>query len=280
MQTSPQADESQTRLWNGLAGQAWVDTQPMLDELFRPFETLLLSAVAAHGGQRVLDIGCGTGSTTLAIARQVGTQGHCLGIDLSAPMIATARQRAEGEGSTARFLCADAQVQGFEPAGFDTLVSRFGVMFFSDAVKAFTNLRNAARRDAQLHCIAWRSARENPFMTTAERAAAPLLALPSREPGAPGQFAFGDAQHVQRILAESGWADITIQPLDVICTLPETSLIPYFTRLGPLGLALDTLDGQARQQLIETVRAAFEPYVQGTAVCFTAACWTIGAVNR
>src|SRR5687767_13936133 len=124
------ADDEQTKLWNGPAGNAWVAAQELLDGMLRPFEDLLLEAVSARQPQRVLDIGCGTGSTTLAIAWLLGTKGECVGIDLSAPMIAVARARAEREQSRARFIRANAQLHEFEPAVFDMIVSRFGVLFF------------------------------------------------------------------------------------------------------------------------------------------------------
>ena len=115
-------------------------------------------------------------------------------------------------------------------------------------------------------------------MTTAERAAAPLLPnLPARRPGAPGQFALADRRRVSSILEESGWAEIDIQPLDVACTLPEKELAGYLTRLGPVGTALQEADERTRTRVIEKVRAAFDPYVHGAEVRFTAACWTIGA---
>lgn len=115
-------------------------------------------------------------------------------------------------------------------------------------------------------------------MTTAERAAAPLLpALPARAPGAPGQFAFADAAHVRRILADSGWSDIAIAPLDVACSLPDAMLPSYAARMGPVGLALQDADAATRATVEETLRAAFAPYVQGTQVRFDAACWRITA---
>jgi SAM-dependent methyltransferase len=205
-------------------------------------------------------------------------EGRCLGIDISEPMIEAARARAEREGTPATFVCGNAENHAFEPASFDTIVSRFGVMFFDDSVRAFANLRRAARDGAELHFVAWRSAEENPFMTTAERAAAPLLPnLPVRRSDAPGQFAFAVRQRVDSILQESGWAEIDIKPLDVECAFPETELIRYFTRLGPVGAMLAEADEITRTRVIAEVRGAFDPYVQGTEVRFGAACWIVKA---
>lgn len=261
----------QHQLWNGSSGRAWVAAQDVLDRMFQPFEDALVEVVATGSGYRVLDVGCGTGSTTLAIAQRLGAAGRCIGIDISAPMITAAQARAATEGSTAAFIRADAQRHAFEPASFDTIVSRFGVMFFDDPVYAFTRLRNAASNGAKLHLFAWRSAAENAFMTTAECAAAPLLPeLPVRRPGAPGQ-------RVQAILNESGWSEIDVRAADVVCTFPEQDLIQYLGRLGPVGLMLQQTDERTRMQVIETVRTAFEPYVYGNELRFTAACWEIVA---
>ena len=273
-----ESDDEQMKLWNGPAGRAWVDAQEMLDQVLKPFEDLLVEAVSAGSGRHVLDVGCGTGSTTLAVARLIGTTGRCTGVDISEPMIALAQARAAREDIPASFIRADAQSHLFEPQSFDMIISRFGVMFFTDSVRAFANLRRAARDGAALRFIAWRSAAENPFMTTAECAAAPLLPkLPARRPDAPGQFAFADQGRVRGILEESGWTGIDIQPIDVALTFPEKALTGYLTRLGPVGMALQEADERTRAHVIETVRAAFDPYVHGTEVRFTAACWMIGA---
>ena len=278
MDVTHRTNEEQAALWNGLGGRAWVETQDLLDRALKPLEDLLVNAVDAGSGGRVLDVGCGTGSTTIAIARRLAEKGHCTGIDISEPMTAAARARAERENTPASFIRADAQIHAFEPASFDMIVSRLGVMFFDDPVRAFANLRRAARDDAELRFIAWRSAADNPFMTTAERAAAPFLpTLPARRPNAPGQFAFADRRRVYSILEESGWAEIDVRPMDVACTLAEKDLVRYFTRLGPVGLVLQEADDRTRTQIIETVRAAFDPYVQGAEVRFTAACWMVGA---
>jgi ubiquinone/menaquinone biosynthesis C-methylase UbiE len=277
MNTAYDAGNEQAQLWNGLAGQAWVDTQPLLDRMFQAFEDRLVAAVDGSA-REVLDVGCGTGAVTLALARRPGAGGRCVGIDISAPMIALARARAEAENAPAEFLCADAQTHDFEPARFDAIVSRLGVMFFADPVAAFANLRRAARDGAALHAIAWRSAAENPFMTTAERAAAPLLPqLPARRAEGPGQFAFADAQHVRRLLEDSGWTDIDIQPIDLACGFPALELVRYLSRLGPLGLILQQVDPDTRSQVVDAVRGAFEPFVHGDEVRYRAACWMIVA---
>jgi SAM-dependent methyltransferase len=271
-------ENEQHALWNGPAAQAWIDTRDLLDATLRPFEDLLVEAVGASGGRHVLDVGCGTGSTTLAIARRLGARGRAVGLDISEPMIAVARARAANEGSAPTFIAADAETHRFEPPRFDAIVSRFGVMFFADPVGAFANLRLAASKDAALTSIVWRSAAENPFMTTAERAAAPLLPeMPQRRTDGPGQFAWGDDGKVAGILGDSGWNRIAIEPLDVTCAFPRSELDRYVTRLGPLGQVLREADEATRARVIGAVSTAFAPFMHGDEVRFTAACWMVRA---
>jgi len=274
-----QLEDEQARLWNGPAGHAWVDNRDLLDGVFAPFAQLLVGAVVANGASRVLDVGCGTGATTLAIARALGGRGACTGVDVSEPMLQVARERAAHDGVAADFIHADAQSHDFAAGGFDAVVSRFGVMFFADPVAAFANLRRAVRPGGALHCITWRDARENPFMTTAERAAAPLLSgLPARQPGAPGQFAFADPQRVASILGDAGWTDIASQPIDVPCSFPLDQLDRYVGRLGPVSTALAAADDATRARVMPIVRAAFAPFVHGEQVRFVAACWQLVAI--
>jgi SAM-dependent methyltransferase len=271
-------NHEQGALWNGSSGRAWIENQDILDRMFEPLERLLVEALPVGTGSRVLDVGCGTGSTTLAIARQLGVAGRCTGIDISAPMIDVARTRAAQENARAEFMQADAQVYPFAPASFELVVSRFGVMFFDDAARAFSNLRRAASGGGGLRFIAWRSADENAFMTTAERAAAPLLPdLPARSKDGPGQFALADPGRVMKVLREGGWSDMHIQPIDAPCTLPVAGLSDYLSWMGPLGRALQDADDTTRARVVDAVREAFEPFVHADEICFTAACWMITA---
>ena len=179
------------------------------------------------------------------------------------------------------FICADAALHPFERASFDLIFSRFGVMFFSEPVRAFENLRRAARDGADLCCIVWRSPGENRFMTTAERAAAPMLPnIPARDPNAPGQFALADPNRVRGILEQSGWADIEIVPLDVECSFPQADLERYVTRLGPVGRLLNDVDEHTKARVTAAVLPAFSQFIHGATVRFDAACWWVRAAAR
>ncbi len=273
-----QSDDEQTALWNGPAGRGWVEAQAMLDQMFQPIETLLVETASARSGGVVLDVGCGAGATTFAFARRVGPSGRCVGIDISGPMLAAAQASAKRNAAAVRFILADAQGYAFEPESFDLIASRFGVMFFEDPTRAFLNLRRAAKNGAELRFVAWRSAADNAFMTTAERAAAPLLpSLPPRRSGAPGQFAFADRQKVFSILEFGGWSEIEIRAIDVICAFPAAELTRYLTSMGPVGRILQQADEHVRGRIIEAVRPHFDPYVLGSEVRFVAACWLVQA---
>lgn len=270
-----QANRDQSALWNDAAGQTWTEMQGVLDRMLAPFGQRLLAAGFPGEGGRVLDIGCGAGATTLGMARRLGPDGLCLGVDISGPLVAAAKASAEVQAvDAAAFVQADAQTYGFDADDFDAVISRFGVMFFDDPEAAFANIRRAARPGAKLTFLAWRSPAENPFMTTAARAAAPFLPpIPVPAPDAPGQFGFADSERVRRVLAASGWRDVDVSPVDIATKVAEADLQAYVTRLGPAGLVMRDLDAPTRTRAAEAIHAAFEPFVQGGAARFTGACW-------
>lgn len=266
---TPEVNSEQAAWWNA-AGQGWSRAQDIVDLVLRPFEDLLVAVAAERSRDRVLDVGCGTGAVTRAIADAVGAA--CVGVDISESMIAGAKPHGN-----VRFVVADAQVHTFQER-FDLIVSRFGVMFFEDAVAAFRNLLHAATPGGELCFIAWRASEENPFMTTAAQAAARLLpdALPP-PPGAPGPFSLTDADHVRRILADSGWSGIDVRAVDRTCTMPEELLVPYLSNLGPIARALREAEESARPAMIDSVRGSFDPFVHDGEVRIPAACWQVTA---
>jgi SAM-dependent methyltransferase len=264
--------------WSGDKGRFWAENADWFSRMLGDFLPPLVEGAGLLPGERVVDIGCGCGDLSIAAGAAVGPSGSVVGVDLSADELAVAAQRAAAAGlDHVGFELGDATTIELAPP-FDVLVSRFGVMFFDDPVRAFANLRRAGTDGAALRCVAWRSAAENPFMTTAERAAAPVLPnLPPRRPDGPGQFAFADDRRVRDILDESGWTAVDIRPLDVECSLSEPDLVAYLTRLGPVGLALQEADERTRALVVDAVRPAFDPYLHGADVRFTAACWMIAA---
>jgi SAM-dependent methyltransferase len=274
-----QVNREQAALWNDTAGRAWVEMQRVLDDMFTPFEKLLIDHAVRDDTRGVLDIGCGSGVTTFAAARRVRPGGKCVGVDISATLLELARQRASREGlGNVSFVEADAQTYAFEPNSVDAVISRFGVMFFDAPEAAFTNIRRATRPESKLAFVAWRSPAENPFMTTAARAAAPLLPSMKRpDPDAPGQFAFADAGKVRRILQAGGWKNIEVQSIDVPTQIAEADLFTYVMKLGPVGLALKDADGQTRDAVSAVVQAAFRPFIKQGAARFDAACWLVTA---
>lgn len=153
MDTFGNRSTDQNEIWNGTGGEGWVMAQALLDQIFRPLENLLTDAAWQASARHVLDVGCGTGATTVAVALRLGSDSNCIGTDLSEEMIKAARARAERDGASANFICADAQTYAFDPATVDLIISRFGIMFFDNPVKAFSNLRRATSNGAELWVV-------------------------------------------------------------------------------------------------------------------------------
>lgn len=265
--------------WNTHRVITWAEEQPMLDRLFLPFEHILTDAVVAEGPSEVLDIGCGTGATTLAIAQKLAPNGRCTGLDVAEILVNVGRERAvKNQVPNASFLVGDAQRYDLAPDRFDAIVSRFGVMFFDDPQAAFANIRRATRVGGTLTCIVWRGPQDNPFMVTAERAVTALLGSEEPiDPCAPGQFAFGEADRVRAILTASAWDAIDIQPIDVDCKLSKSDLAIYVRRMGRVGTILPDLDEVMRHRVTSALDEAFSRFLAGGQAHFTAACWLVRA---
>src|ERR1700733_14024236 len=168
--TGHDLNADQIAYWNGPGGQHWTDRQQTQDVLLAPVSDLLIDRAKAKVGARIIDVGCGCGATTIALARKVGPTGHVFGVDISAPMRARARQVAPA-GLPVDFVLADATVYPFDPASSDLLVSRFGVMFFAGPALSFANMRTALRPSGRLTFACWREPRDNPWMMAPLQAA-------------------------------------------------------------------------------------------------------------
>ncbi|MEQ9258684.1 MAG: class I SAM-dependent methyltransferase [Roseovarius sp.] len=264
MSATPNRDQAE--YWASAPGEKWVKHQEKLDALLAPVLARLLEEARLAPGERVLDIGCGTGASTLAAAEQVGRQGAVLGADISPPMLTRAKARAEAAGiGQASFLEADVQAHPFEPASFDATISRFGVMFFADPVAAFANVATALREGGRVAFMAWAGLKENPWFSVPRAAAIERLgAPPPGDPRAPGPMAFAEADYAVGLLEAAGLKDVSATPvsLDLTPTGTLDEVAKFSAYLGPAVRILQEMGGTKEDAaaIAQAVRVEFEPY--------------------
>jgi SAM-dependent methyltransferase len=279
----PNAD--QITYWNEQTGPKWVAEQARLDRMIAPYGDAALVALAPKAGERMIDVGCGCGDTTLALAGRVGSSGSAIGVDICAPMLARARERAAESGiANARFLEADAQTHAFEPGTANAVFSRFGIMFFADPIAAFTNLRTALAPGGRVAFVCWQQLMDNPWMMVPLMAVAPIIQLPPPPaPDAPGPFSFGDRARVERILGAAGFGAIRMEP----CT-PDIVLgggvdldqaTAFSVQMGPLGMLLRQAGPDAPAKVTGAVRDALAPYATPHGVVLPSAAWVVTAAR-
>jgi SAM-dependent methyltransferase len=271
------ANEFEQRRWND---ERWVAVWPKRERLTDAISEYLLDAAALRLGERVLDIGCGGGETSIDLARAVSPGGAVLGVDISRTLLQqVAEPRVAALGLDIRFQVADAQTSDFGGERFDAVFSRFGVMFFSDPTAAFANILKALKRGGRLAFVCWRPPSENPHMTAPFKAVEHLLPpLPPSDPLAPGPFAFADPERVRRILAEAGFGEIAIRPYDAQVggwSLEDRMVIAE--RVGPLGEVLRE-NPDLRPQVRDAVAAELRRHTGADGkVRMDAAVWVVTA---
>ena len=249
-------NSEQQDFWTNIAGPKWVENQEAMDALMQPVLDGVLDRAGLQPGDTVLDIGCGTGASTLAAADIVGSEGQVLGADISTLLLDVARTRAAGR-DTIRFVDADAATYAFEPASFDHLISRFGVMFFADSVAAFANMAQALKPGAQVSFASWGQIPNNPFFVDAAQAAREALGpIPRADPDEPGPFAFRDPERVLAILSDAGLQSPAVDVVDLHLTPPGTvqDFADRAIAIGPVEATLRHYDATPEQA--KTVREA------------------------
>jgi ubiquinone/menaquinone biosynthesis C-methylase UbiE len=279
--TGHQGNADQIAYWNGPGGQRWSVRQPVQDILLAPVSEVLLDRAAAKAGDRILDVGCGCGATTIALARLIAPTGFALGVDVSAPMLAQARQLAP-KTLPLDFALADATVYPFDPGSFDLLVSRFGVMFFAEPALSFANLRRALRPSGRLVFVCWREPRENPWMMTPLQAVYEHVPrLPQVSPEDPGPFSFASEERVRRILSEAGFAGIEMEPRHVSFDLAIGRgldvAVATGLEMGPANRALEGHPEAVRAAAKESIRQALRPFLRGQSVPLEGSIWIVTA---
>ena len=268
----------QATFWNEDGGRRWAAHSDATDARLAPLSDHLLARIGARPGERILDIGCGTGTTSAALSAAVAPGGRVTALDVSRVILDVAIQRHTGTPNL-EFLLADAGTHAFAPDGFDVLASRLGVMFFHDPPTAFTNLRRALGPGGRLCFLCWRRLDENPWMGLAARAAFTVLPKPPRPaPGTPGPFAFADTQRVSDILATAGFVDVGFEAVDRPVDLGSLEqAMAWLTSMGPAAGPLREADDANRARAEAAMRDALGAAMTDGRVVLAGAAWVVTA---
>lgn len=270
--------------WNGALGQRWVEMQREIDGIVVPFGDAALKAAAPQPGERVVDIGCGCGDTSIELARRVGAEGMVLGVDVSKPMLDVARSRGALERfANLAFRDADAS-EAQLPADTDLLFSRFGVMFFSQASSAFGHMRKSLRAGGRCVFVCWRTPRDNTWAMTplaAARKAMDITPAPA-DPNAPGPFAFADDKRLHAILSDAGFGNIDAQRYDAAVFLGATprSAAETAVRIGPTARFVREVGVGHVAVILDAVESALTPWAAPDGhVSLNGSTWIVSASN-
>ncbi len=229
--------------WNGEAGQKWVANSDLLDAMLAPYAKRILEAANLQSGERVIDIGCGTGALSMKAAAAVGDTGHVIGVDVSEPMVELARERAQVAGAPASFMATDASTYASDQP-VDVMLSRFGVMFFEDPGKAFASMRGNLKPGGRMTFACWQSLAENDWARAPLEAALPFLKEPPEmpPPGTPGPFAFADKDRMTDFLERAGWRDVSVESWTCQMAMPGQNVAEsaaFMMQMGPVARLLE-----------------------------------------
>ena len=278
---APTPNPRGAEFWNSTMGHSWVSQQAAISDVFTSVTSVSLDAAAAKPGEHVIDIGCGTGDTLLAFAKVVGPSGSVLGVDVSVPMLGFAKHRA-AEAGLGNVTCAlaDATSYAFEPRWADLVYSRFGVMFFDDPIKAFTNIRSGMKAGGRLVFVCFRSMPESPWFRVPIEAARPHVPpQPTVDPMAPGMFSLAREERLRGILTEAGFREMALKATDVpIHGKDITQSMAFITQAGPLPALLENASDEQRTRATEAVRNALAANIGADGCGLHVGLWLVSAL--
>jgi len=271
------------QFWNSAAARPWAEQHERQDRALAGLAQAALDLAAPQTGERVLDIGCGSGTTVLELAARVGPSGHVLGADIADASVARARERIAAAGLRhAELISADVSTHAFAPDSVDLAFSRLGVMFFDDPTAAFANVRRAMKLKGRVALAVFRTAGENPWPSAPIAAVRHLLPpIPTPGPEEPGPFSWADPARVHRILEGAGFREVSLTAVDTPMQLAgaggAAEAAEFATLFGPLTRILPDLPPERHQ----AVRSALEGFFRGHAgpqgIVLPSAFWVVQA---
>ena len=269
--------------WAGEMGARWLASLDRFEGMIAPIGAALLAQAGYQPGERVLDLGCGGGATTLAIAEAVGAEGAALGLDVAPMLVERAQQRAAARDSTARFVCADAATATLDEPLFDRLFSRFGSMFFDAPIPAFTNLRSLLKPDARIDLAVWANPRDNLWMMEMMGVVRQYVDIPPAIPRTPGPFAFEDLAYLEEVLTGAGFSGMAVtayeglQPVGGPDASPEDATDFVLASMAA-GRMLEEQGPAVRDAARADLLALFaQHYREGEGVLLGAKAWLVSA---
>jgi len=269
--------------WNSPATRPWAEQHERQDRALGGLAEAALDLAAPQPGERVLDVGCGAGTTVLALAARVGPSGHVLGADISQQSIARASERIAAAGlPQAEAICADVASHQFGPGSFDLVFSRLGVMFFNDPTAAFANVHRAMKPAGRLALAVFRPASENPWPNAPLASVRHLLPpMPPPGPDEPGMFSWADPARVQQILTGAGFREVSLTPVDLDYQLAgvggAAEAADFSLLFGPLTRILPGLSTERRETVRSALEGFFQDLVTPQGVALPAAWWVVRA---
>lgn len=275
------ANAAQKASWDGPGGERWAREAERYDRMSRGFLERIVTALAPRPGERVLDVGCGNGALSLALAGAVAPDGVVTGLDISTPMLELARERARGAGVVnVDFEQGDAQTHDLPTEAFDAVVSRFGVMFFEDPLAAFANLARGLRPDGRVVFTCWRELLANDWIMVPAAAALEHVPMPELgEAGGPGPFSLADEEKLRSLLAGAGLVDVEVEDIRVPLVMgTDVDDALDFMKAGEMAeILLTDVDPEPAARAWDTIRTCLEAHSGDGGVTLDGSAWLVNA---
>ena len=274
-------NKDQKEFWNSEKGEIWVSLEQKIDRMLEPFGKKALKELAPRTGEKVLDVGCGTATATLDIARLIGSTGYVLGVDISEPILACAKKKLEtSKSKNVDLLLTDAQDYEFPTGYFDAIFSRFGSMFFENPKAAFKNLINSVKSNGRLTLVCWANRSDNDWIEVSSKAASQFLDLPAKsKPREPGPFAFEDSDYLKTILENVGWSNITFTHFSEKHSVGKTpkEAANFLSSMGPMSIPFKNAEETVRDKVINSLEQKFSEFKGPNGVELNFSTWIVSA---